>query len=186
MEIGPMLKLTLYSIWPYIRRTIYPRTSVKTNVPPAEPPANYPANNPAKPPVASKSQYPAGTKHPVRARGSAFCQIFGHLSKYLANFDHILMFWNKNLPFWMLIFNKYSANLAKCSVFAKPPAPYRRSGSGQMFGNLTGRRSGSGRRTKFNLRFNTAEDYIYNIYCVSKSGIKWISKLRIRCNKTLN
>ena len=55
----------------------------------------------------------------------------------------------------MLISNKYSANLAKCSVFAKPPAPYRRSGSGQMFGNLTGRRSGSGRRAKFNLRFNT-------------------------------
>ena len=69
-----------------------PNTSVKTNFPPAEPPANYPANYPAKPPVASKSQYPAGTKHPVWARGLAFCQIFGHFSKYLAYFDHFLMF----------------------------------------------------------------------------------------------
>ena len=36
---------------------------VKTDIPPAEPPANYSA----KPPVATKSQHVAITKHPVRA-----------------------------------------------------------------------------------------------------------------------
>ena len=55
----------------------------------------------------------------------------------------------------MLIFNKYSANLAGYSVLAKPSAIYRRSGFGQMFGNLSGRRSGAGRRAKLDLRFNT-------------------------------
>ena len=58
--------------------------SVKTNFPPAEPPANYPANYPAKPSVATKSQYPAVTKHPVMAGGSAICQIFGQICPLIA------------------------------------------------------------------------------------------------------
>ena len=59
-------------------------SSVKTNFPPAEPPANYPANYPAKPSVATKSQYPAVTKHPVMAGGSAICQIFGQICPLIA------------------------------------------------------------------------------------------------------
>ena len=64
--------------------------SVKTNFPPAEPPANYPANYPAKPSVATKSQYPAVTKHPVTARGSAICQIFGQIGQLIAQMLVIL------------------------------------------------------------------------------------------------
>ena len=52
--------------------------SVKTDFPPAEHPANYSANYPAKPSANKKCRYPALAKHPVRARGSANCQIFGH------------------------------------------------------------------------------------------------------------
>ena len=51
--------------------------SVQTDFPPAEGPANYSANYPAKPLAAKKCKYPALTKHPVRAKGSANCQIFG-------------------------------------------------------------------------------------------------------------
>ena len=64
--------------------------SVKTNFSPAEPPANYPAKYPAKPSVATKSQYPAVTKHPVTARGSAVCQIFGQIGLLIAQIFVIL------------------------------------------------------------------------------------------------
>ena len=96
--------------------------SVQTDFPPAEGPANYSANYPAKPPATKKCRYPALAKHPVRARGSANCQIFGH---FWAN---VRQFWQNILP----ILAKYVAFWTNLRPFCQS------SGICQSFGQISG------------------------------------------------
>ena len=85
-------------------------SSVQTDFPPAEGPANYSANYPARPPATKKCRYPALARHPVRARGLANCQIFGH---FWAN---VRQFWQNTLPIlakYVCILDKSPAILPK-------------------------------------------------------------------------